>query len=72
VAYCATASAPGGALATPSTTARASTSALGQRAIERRTVPRPTLAYRYTGYALDDGGGGLGGKSPSRGQSIFV
>ena len=33
---------------------------------------RPTLAYRYTGYSLDDGLAlALGGGSPSRGQSIF-
>ena len=33
---------------------------------------RPTLAYRYTNYALDRSlGQTLGGTSPSRGQSIF-
>ena len=33
---------------------------------------RPTLAWRYTGYSLDDNlAQALGGSSPSRGQSIF-
>ena len=33
---------------------------------------RPTLAYRYTAYALDDGlGAVLGNDAPTRGQSIF-
>lgn len=33
---------------------------------------RPSLAYRYTAYSLDDGlAAALGGDSPNRGQSIF-